>query len=128
MAYIDLITRIKNAQAAKKEFFKMPFSNMDLAVAELLAKHGYLDDVQKKGRMPKRVIEIKLKYDEAGQGAIEDIKIVSKPSHRLYVGSRQLRSVRQDYGLGVISTPKGIMTYGEARKAKLGGQRLFEIW
>ena len=128
MAYIDLITRIKNAQQAKKETLKAPFSNMDLAVAELLAKHGYVDDAQKKGRLPKRVIEIKLKYDSQGQGAITGVKLLSKPSRRLYAGVKELWPVRQGYGLGVISTSKGIMTYSDAHKAKLGGQRLFEIW
>ncbi len=126
--YIDLLIRIKNAQAAKKETIKVPFSNMDLAVAELLAKNDYLDDVQKKGRMPKRIIEIKLKYNDGGEGAIDGMRISSKPSQRVYAKASQLRPVRQGYGLGVISTPKGIMSYGDARKAKLGGQRLFEIW
>ena len=126
--YIDLITRIKNAQAAKKETLKMPFSNMDFAVAELLAKNSFIDDAQKKGRMPKRIIEIKLKYDDDGQGAISGLKLLSRPSRRLYAGAKELRPVRQGYGLGVISTPKGVMTYGEARRAKLGGQILFEIW
>jgi len=125
--YIDLITRIKNAQAVKKESLKVPFSNMDLAVAEVLAQHGYIDDVQKKGRMPKRIIEIKLKY-ENGQGVISGVKLISKPSRRIYAGYQELWPVRQGYGLGVISTSKGVMTYSDAHKAKLGGQRLFEIW
>jgi len=125
--YIDLITRIKNAQAVKKESLKLPFSNMDLAVAEILARRGYLDDAQKKGRLPKRVIEIKLKY-ENGRGVITGVKIVSRPSRRIYAGYQELRPVRQGYGLGVISTSKGVMTYKEASQQKLGGQRLFEIW
>jgi len=127
MAYIDLITRIKNAQAVKKESLKLPFSNMDLAVAEILARRGYVDDAQKKGRLPKRVIEIKLKY-ENGQGVISGVKIISRPSRRIYAGYQELRPVKQGYGLGVISTSQGIMTYSDAHKAKLGGQRLFEIW
>ena len=125
--YTDLLTRIKNAQSARKETIKVPYSNMDLAVAELLAKEGYVESASKKGRLPKRVIEIKLKY-EGKTGVIQGVKFLSKPSRRLYAGYHDLRPIKQGYGAGVISTPKGIMTYKEARKHKLGGELLFEIW
>lgn len=125
--YIDLLTKVKNAQAVKAETLKTPFSNMDLIVAEMLVKNGYLDSVVKKGRMPKRIIEIKLKY-EKGVGAISGIKIISKPSRRLYSKSARLRPVKQGYGTGFVSTSKGIMSNQEARKQNLGGQLLFEIW
>jgi len=125
--YTDLLTKIKNAQTAKKEFFKTYYSGPDLMVAELLARHNYIDGVVKKGRLPKRVIEIKLKYQD-NKGVISGIKFLSKPSRRLYAGYRDLRSVKQGYGLLVVSTPKGIMTGAEAKKTKLGGELLFEIW
>ena len=96
-------------------------------VAELLARYHYIGGVVKKGRLPKRVIEIKLKYKD-NKGVISGIKFLSKPSRRLYLGYRDLRPVKQGYGLLVISTPKGIMTGAEARKLKLGGELLFEIW
>ena len=125
--YIDMLIKIKNAQAVKAETLKVPFSNMDMTVAETLARHGYLESVTKKGRMPKRVIEIKLKYDD-GVGAIRDIKLISKPSRRLYAKSGELRRVKQGYGTGFVSTSKGVMANEEARKQNLGGQLLFEIW
>jgi len=84
--YIDLITKIKNAQQAKKEKIKVPYSNMDMAILEVLAKYGYVGELAKKGRMPKRVIEIKLMYED-GLGVIGGVKIISKPSiicHFLY--------------------------------------------
>jgi small subunit ribosomal protein S8 len=126
--YLDLLIQIKNAQQAKKDSLKVPYSNLDFAIAELLAKHNYLDSVAKKGRMPKRIIEIKPKYDQKGQGAINGLKILSKPSRQLYVGYKELRPVKQGYGLSVVSTSKGIMTGKDARKEKVGGQVLFEIW
>ena len=95
---------------------------MDMEVAELLAKHKFVDSVAKKGRLPKRAIEIKL------NGGVSDFKFVSKSSRRLYVGYRDLRPVRQGYGLALISTPKGILTNKEARQQKVGGEILFEIW
>lgn len=125
--YLDLLIKIKNAQKARKETLKVPYSNLDFAVAEVLAKNNYLDSVAKKGRMPKRVIEIKLRY-ENGRGVITGTNFLSKPSRRLYGGYKTLRPVKQGYGLGVISTPKGVMTTKEARKEKVGGQLLFEIW
>ncbi|MDP3880654.1 MAG: 30S ribosomal protein S8 [bacterium] len=125
--YTDLLARIKNAQAVNKPSLKVPFSNMDLDVLNVLAKEGFVESVEKKGRMPKRIIDIKLKYENNRPG-IEGSKLISKPSRRLYTGYKDLRQVRQGYGISVISTPEGIMSNREARKKKVGGQILFEIW
>lgn len=126
--YLDLLTRIKNGQQARKETVKAPYSKMDMAVAEVLAANNYIANAEKKGRMPKRIIEIGLKYYDEKQGVISGVKVISKPSRKIYTGYRELKPVRQGYGLGVISTPKGIMSVKDAKKNKLGGQLLFEIW
>ncbi|MEK7612323.1 MAG: 30S ribosomal protein S8 [Patescibacteria group bacterium] len=125
--YIDLLTRIKNAQAVKRDSVKAPYSNMDFAVAEVLAANKYIAGAEKKGRTSKRIIEIGLNYKE-GRGAIRGVKFVSKPSLRKYVGYRDIRAIKQGYGMMVISTPQGIMTNKDARAKKLGGEVLFEIW
>lgn len=125
--YIDLLTKIKNAQQAKKESVKTHFSAMDENVAELLLRAGYVAGVQKKGRNPKRVLEIALKY-ENGAGVIRGIKFVSTPSRSIYIGYRALRPVKQGYGSLVLSTSDGILLDREARKKKIGGVALFEIW
>jgi len=126
--YFDLLTKIKNAQAVKKESIKMPYSNMDMKIAEILAANKFVESVEKKGRLPKRIIEVKLKYEADGHNGITDVKFLSTPSRRLYAGYRTFRPVRQGYGLSVVSTPKGIMTGAEARKEKVGGTLLFEVW
>ena len=126
--YLDLLAKIKNAQKAKKPSLKVPYSNLDFAVSELLSKNNYVGAVSKKGRMPKRVIEIDLKYDKEGNGAINQVKVLSRPSRRLYGGYQDFKSVKQGYGIAVVSTPKGLVTTKEARKLKVGGQLLFEIW
>ncbi len=126
--YTNLLIQIKNAQQAKKNTIKVPYSDMDFAVAEVLGKSQYVESVAKKGRLPKRIIEIKLKYAENGRGAINGIKFLSTPSRQLFGGYRDFRKVKQGYGIAVVSTPKGIMVSHEARKQKLGGQLLFEIW
>lgn len=125
--YIDLLTKIKNAQQARKETLKVYYSNMDMAIADILVKENYIESAAKKGRVPKRVIEIKLKYKDK-EGAITGVRFLSKPSRRLYAGYNDLRLIKQGYGTALISTPKGIMTYKEARRQKLGGEILFEIW
>ena len=125
--YQDLLTKIHNAQRAGKASMKAPFSNMDMAVAEILVARGFVAAASKKGRTPKRIIEVDMKYTD-GAGAITGLKFLSVPSRRLYAGYKDLRRVRQGYGTAVISTPKGIMTADAARKQKLGGELLFEIW
>ena len=126
--YTDLLTKIKNAQHARMETMKVPYSNMDFIIAELLARHGYLESVAKKGRLPKRVIEIKLKYD-GKKGVITGVKFLSKPSRRIYSGYDKLRPTKMGgHSVSVVSTPKGIMTFREARREKVGGELLFEIW
>lgn len=126
--YLNLLTKIKNAQVVKKESVKLPYAEMDFVIAELLTKHKFLDGAFKKGRAPKRVLDVKLRYDKEGKGVIQGVNVLSKPSRRLYAGYKDLRPVRQGYGLLVISTPKGIMDGKSARQQKLGGQLLFQVW
>lgn len=127
MSYINLLTRIKNAQAVKKERLKVPYTKNDWRIAEILAEHGFIKSAEKKGRLPKRVIDIFLLY-ENGKGRINGVKFLSKPSRHLYAGYTDLKPVKNGYGLGLISTSRGIMSFEEARKRKLGGELLFEIW
>lgn len=124
---MDTLVKIKNAQDARKESVKAPFSNLSLAVLEILEKSKFVESVSKKGRMPKRVIEVKLKYNN-GEGAIHQIKFLSRPSRRLYLGYKDIKPVRQGYGVLILSTPKGVMDGRTARKEKVGGQLLLEIW
>ena len=125
--FLNVLTKIKNAQAVRQETTKLPFSNFDLAILEVLEKHKFIDSVSKKGRMPKRILEVRLKYKN-GKGAIQGIKALSTFSRRLYVGYKELRPVRQGYGIAVISTSQGVIDDATARKQKVGGQILFQIW
>ena len=126
--YHDLLAKIKNAVRARKDVVRVPFSNMDFAVLKLLMQERYVKDVRKKTFEKKHVIEIELERNDAGRYAIKDFKLVSKPSRRIYMSYRVLRPVRQGYGLGVLSTPEGVLSVKEARKRKVGGEYLFEIW
>ncbi len=126
--YLDLLTKIKNGQVVKKESIKMPYSEMDFAVAELLAKFKFVDAAFKKGRAPKRVLDVKLRYDKEGKGAIQGVHVLSRPSRRVYSGYKDIHPVRQGFGMLVLSTPKGVMDGKSAKQQKLGGQLLFQIW
>lgn len=125
--YIDLLTQIKNAQAVKKESIKVPYTKNDERILEILASRKYIAAYDKKGRAPKRVLSIDLKYED-GVGAIEGIRFVSRPSIHIYKGCDEIRPVKNGRGLAIVSTPKGIMSGESARKEKVGGEIFFEIW
>ena len=125
--YTDLLVKIKNAQAVKGETIKTSYSAMDKAVLDILEKKNFVGAVEVKGRAPKKVLEINLKYIN-GKGVINGVNILSKPSRHLYTGYEDIRPVKQGFGLLVVSTSKGIMDGQSARKAKLGGELLFEVW
>lgn len=125
--HINLLIQLKNAQAVKKESVKVSYSKMKEKILDILKDGGYVENAEKKGRGAKKILDVKLKYGEGG-GAINGIKLVSKPSRRLYFGYKDIRPVKRGYGLLVLSTPKGILTGKEARKLKVGGEALFQIW
>lgn len=128
MYYIDLLIQLKNAQLVKKENIKFPYSIKAEKVLEILEKRKFISGFEKKGRGIKKVLDIKLKYDKEGHGAISGIKIVSKPSRHIYAGYKDIKAVKGGFGTAVISTSKGIIAGKEAKKEKAGGEIMFEIW
>jgi|SRR3989344_4042835 len=125
--YYDLLAKLKNATVAKKEYVQTPFSQMDFAVAKILLRYRYIRDVQKKIINRKSFLEIRLSFRNR-KPALTGFHFVSKPGRRVYVGYRDLRPVKQNTGIAVLSTPEGIMTNREARRRKAGGEYLFEVW
>lgn len=127
----NMLTQIRNAQSRGKEGIILPFSKMTLGIAEILKNKGFIRGVEKKTKKMKKseadFLSVELKY-ENGVGAISDIKLISKPSRRVYAGKDDLRPVRNGYGISIISTPKGLMTGDEARKAGIGGEIICEVW
>ncbi len=124
----DLIVRLQNAGAIRKASVSMPYSAFKMAVAEKLKDAGYVKSVEKKGKKVKKTLDITLKYDEAGTHAIEGARRISKPGRRLYKSVLDIHPVRYGHGALILSTPKGVLTDKEARKEKVGGEALFEIW
>jgi len=123
----DMLNQIRNAQAVGKQEVLIPFSKLKNEIANLLAQEGFITEVKKVAKGKNKIMKIALKYDN-GIPAIEGAKRVSKPGQRIYVKSNEIRKVRGGFGVAVISTPKGLMTNNQARKAKLGGEILLEVW
>lgn len=124
----DMLARLKNGVLAKKAKVLVPQSKVKQEIAEILLKAGYLKSIDKKGKKIKKFLELELAYDENKASKINDTTRVSRPSRRVYVGSKEIPKIRQGYGMSIISTNKGLMTDREARKAKLGGEILFQIF
>ena len=123
---IDLIIRIKNAYMTKNESLIVPHSSYKEAVLKKLQDMRYIKSYSVEGEIVK-TIEIELIYTK-GVPALTDVKLISKPGKREYVSYKDLKSVMNGMGVSFLSTPQGIMTNREARKAKLGGELLFLIW
>lgn len=119
----DALIRIKNGYAVGKVKVNLKFSKLVLKLMKLLEKEGYVADVLDKDKE----IIVNLKYN-ARIPAISDLKRVSKPSLRVYKGTKDLPAVLNGLGIAIISTPKGLMTNKEARKLKLGGEVLALVW
>ncbi len=124
----DLIIRLKNASDVKKPQVSIPFSMFKMAIAEKLKEVGFIKAVEKKGKKVKKTIDVTLVYDAAGTPKIQGVKRISKPGRRLYRSVNDIVPVRYGHGAIILSTPKGVLTGTEARKAQVGGEALFEIW
>ncbi len=116
----DMLTRIRNGQAAGKIAVNMPSSKQKVAIAKLLKEEGYISSYTVTGDV-KKVLEVELKYFQ-GKPVVEMIRRVSRPGLRVYKRSYELPQIMNGLGIAVVSTSKGIMTDRAARKAKLGGE------
>lgn len=116
----DMLTRIRNGQAANKVAVKMPSSKQKVAIATVLKEEGYVADFTVAGEA-KPELEITLKYFQ-GKKVIDSLKRVSRPGLRIYKSSSELPKVLDGLGVAIVSTSKGMMTDRAARKAGIGGE------
>lgn len=123
----DMLTRIRNAVQARRSELVLPYSNFKASLARLLLKEGFISGVNElDGRF--KTLQINLKYTASGEPVIGGLKRVSKPGQRIYVPVDKLPRTNSGYGLTVVSTPKGLMSDREARKARLGGEVVCQVW
>ena len=124
----DMLTRIRNANAAKHDTVKIPASNMKKAIAQILVDEGYIKSFTVEEDGKQGMIEIVLKYGPNKSQVLTGLKRVSKPGLRIYTDCENMPKVMKGLGIAILSTSKGIMTDKDARKANVGGEVLAFIW
>jgi small subunit ribosomal protein S8 len=127
-----MLTSIRNAQRAGKKEVLIPASKLKLAIAEVLEKEGFFESVSKEMVTDFEKIKIVFKYYKVSNTkkipAIKQIKMISKQGQRIYIKNKDIRNVKNNFGIAVVSTSKGIMTNAEAKKSGLGGEYICEVW
>ncbi len=131
----DMLTRIRNASAIKKSEVVLPMSKIKYEIAKILERDGWIGKVEvvkekgkKNGAAAFDSLKIALKYGSDGKSAISSLKRISKPGLRIYVSKDELPRVLNNSGIAIISTSQGLMTNKEARKKKIGGEVICEIY
>ncbi len=124
----DMLTRIRNAGMARHPSVDIPGSNMKSALARVLKDEGFIRNYKFIKDNKQGIIRVYLKYNKDNRHAIYGLQRVSKPSRRVYNKSKEIRPVLQGLGVAVLSTSKGVMTDRQARKEKVGGEILCNIW
>lgn len=124
----DLLTRIRNAQHAGHEVVSVPASKMKIGITHLLKEEGYVRAYKCVRDAQQGVLKIALKYAETGKGAITGLVRKSTPSKRVYVSSDKVPYIKNGFGVAILSTSKGLMTDREARKQRLGGEYICEVF
>ncbi len=124
----DMLTRIRNAQLRGKSTVTTPASKLRAWVLDVLLEEGYIRGYEKTtGANGHPALEISLKYFD-GTPVIRELKRVSKPGRRVYMGVKDIPQVRQGLGVSIVSTPKGVMSDAAARSANVGGEVLCTVF
>jgi small subunit ribosomal protein S8 len=125
----DMLTRIRNASMARHERAEMPHSRLKEHLAGVLKAEGYLDDVRvSEADVQPKTLTVVLRYGRERKSAIDGIRRVSTPGRRVYVRHDRIDRVCSGMGVSILSTSRGVMTDREARKQRVGGELLCEVW
>lgn len=124
----DMLTRIRNANAAKHDTVDIPASNMKKAIAQILLDEGYIKNFEFTPDTKQGTIRINLKYGENKSQVICGLRRISKPGLRIYTSCDDCPKVMKGLGIAILSTPKGVMTDKTARSSKVGGEVLAYVW
>ena len=124
----DMLTRIRNAQAARHAKVDVPASRLKTDLAKILKDEGFIANYKLTEEGAKKSIRIYLKYTPGNVPVISHIERVSRPGSRVYVGSREVPRVLGGLGINILTTPRGVMTGSSARKENVGGEVLCHVW
>jgi small subunit ribosomal protein S8 len=124
----DMLTRIRNAVRSKHPRVDLPSSKLKVEIARILKDEGYLTNFKVVEEKGKKTLRVFLRYTPERRGVITDLKRISRPGSRRYVGKTEIRAVVGGIGISILSTPRGLMTGQSARKVGVGGEVLCEVW
>ena len=123
----DMLTRIRNANAAKHASVSIPFSRIKESIANILKNEGYIVDYEIKEEGAIKDIVVTLKFVD-GEEVVKGLRRISKPGRRVYSSVENLPKVLGGLGIAIVSTPKGVLTDKECRKHSVGGEVLCYVW
>ena len=125
----DMLTRVRNANKARFKTVNVNMSQMNINIAKVLKKSGYISNYDKvKNEKGQQLLEIVLKYPDAKRTVITNIKRVSKPGRRVYAHHDEIPVVLTGLGISLISTSQGMLTDKQARTQKIGGEVICQVW
>jgi small subunit ribosomal protein S8 len=124
----DMLTRIRNGALARHDRVEMPHSKLKEHVATVMRAEGYLDDVRTSESEEPKMLTLVLRYGRDRESAIDGLRRVSTPGRRVYVRHDRINRVCSGMGISILSTSRGVMTDREARRQRVGGELLCEIW
>jgi small subunit ribosomal protein S8 len=124
----DMLTRIRNAVRAGHPRVDIPHSRLKQAVAGILRDEGYIAGAATVEKGAFKVLRVTLRYDEEGKPLIQGLTMVSRPGRRIYAGYRDIPPVMGGVGLSIVSTPRGLLSGRDARRRKVGGEILCQVW
>lgn len=124
----DMLTRVRNALAARHPKVDVPASKLKMDIARILKDEGYVLNYKLTEEGVRKLIRIYLKYTPANLPVISRIERVSRPGCRVYVGSKEIPKVLGGMGVNILTTPRGVMTGATARKQGVGGELLCQVW
>lgn len=124
----DLLTRVRNANTNGYRTVKVPYSELKKNILRVLKEQGYISDFEAEMEGDRGVLRVRLKYGPDGEKIIRTIQRVSKPGKRRYSGAEELPEVLDGLGISIVSTSRGVMSNTEAKKLRIGGEILCEVW
>jgi small subunit ribosomal protein S8 len=124
----DMLTRIRNAALARHDRTEMPYSRLKEHVARVLKSEGFVDDVRVSDGEGHKQLTVVLRYGRDKQSALDGVRRVSTPGRRVYVRHDRIPRVLSGMGVSILSTSHGVMTDKDARKQRVGGELICEVW
>jgi small subunit ribosomal protein S8 len=124
----DFLTRIRNAHRARHQKLDVPTSKLKTEIARILKEEGYIANYKLAEEEGQKLLRVYLKYGPNNESVIRDLKRVSRPGCRVYIGKDEIKRVQGGLGISIMTTPKGVMTGRQARREGVGGEILAEVW